>query len=685
MDFFRTLTFLSIILVPLQAIALDADIEKDLQKDLQRSRIILKRAEAKLGTNRPPSAEINALKAMLQDIKASHLLLKERFRERQDAANALGPKAAERQREMSEAYGKALEEYINLIESLPTESRQQAADSRREITIENLKRLLDGILRKNKRPILGSLPYRRPDYPAREPLTEPSIKPAYRGGNKQVGPEDLKSAPEAPITEEIAGLARSLNWNPVLIYEHVKNNIETEWYWGCMKGAEETLRQGSGNDCDQAALLTALLRASGFPTRYVRGTIEFFAGRDAPIEKIKNLTGIKDPLKIAEFFRKAGIPYKPVITGGQITNFRIEHIWVESRIPYANYRGAIIDGHGKTWLGLDTSIKVTGYQYNEPVDIFSEEPAISEQLSDIRDEYLTAIRTETPIEYIRAFLNSQLATRNPEPSYDDLLTTRNLIPENMNILPASMQFDQINISHEYTEIPEELMHKARFRASRQNTADRIQGDNLFDITIDTMKLSNKPIAITYEPETLEDQEIINSYGGLDNTPPYLVRLRPVLTVNGERMIVARDGLSMGEEYEFTIELISPNGIEKIENTHITGNLSVIGIVAQKTVDSRQDTADREQNTEEDNAESILFKEAINYIDRWNRAEEELASLMQLTITRPIPTVVTIGGVIDVTYLLDMPHDFQWKGLYVDADLRAVETVDSRQDTVDRIQ
>ncbi len=43
-----------------------------------------------------------------------------------------------------------------------------------------------------------------------------------------------------------------------------------------MKGAEETLRQKSGNDCDQATLFAALLRASGFPTRYVRGTIEFF-------------------------------------------------------------------------------------------------------------------------------------------------------------------------------------------------------------------------------------------------------------------------------------------------------------------------------------------------------------------------------------------------------------------------
>jgi len=133
-----------------------------------------------------------------------------------------------------------------------------------------------------------------------------------------------------------------------------------------MKGAEETLRQKSGNDCDQAALLIALLRASGYPARYVRGMIEFFPD----LERAKNLIGLDDPAKIAEFFQKAGIPYKPVIQGGRIANFQIEHIWVETQVPYSNYRGSIIDEHGKAWLGLDTSIKVKGYEYGLAKDLF---------------------------------------------------------------------------------------------------------------------------------------------------------------------------------------------------------------------------------------------------------------------------------------------------------------------------
>ena len=667
-----------ILSLPIFIEAFDLNLEKELQNTLLKSRVSIKRAKDKIKRGEPITNEITQLKTDAENIKSLNLLLEERFRLRDEEVKGLGSKAIERQSIMSEGYRKALNEYLSLIDSIPPEiSSQQSVDSSQ--MIDNLETLLNKILYKKKLPLLGSLPYRNLNYPSKEPNSDSPIKPAYKGGNKTVSSDDLKDTEEAPISQEIATLAESLDWNPVSIYEYVKNSIETEWYWGCMKGAEDTLSQKSGNDCDQATLLIALLRASGFPSRYVRGAIEFFTTDGNPIERVKNFTGIDDPWKIAAFFQKAGIPNKPIIAGGKISNFEIEHIWVESQIPYANYRGAIIDEYGKAWLGLDTSIKVKEYQYNNPLDIFSPE-LVSGSLLNIGDEYLSTTQTQTPLEYTKSKIEAYLGQKYPGKTYNDLLKTKTLTPEVMNILPASMQFDQKNITHEYTEIPDELKHKVRFMASRHQTGDSIQ-DSLFDITLDMMKLSNKQITISYEPETVEDQQIIDSYGGLDNTPAYLVRLRPVLKVNGERIVVAKDGLPMGADYNLTIELISPNGIERISSTHIAGNLSVIGIVAQK---SRQQTGDSIQDTDKD-AEQILYEEVINYIDRWNKAEEELASLMHLAFTRPIPAIATIGGVIDITYLLDMPHGYEWKGVYVDTNLRTVETVDSRQNTVEQLK
>ena len=64
------------------------------------------------------------------------------------------------------------------------------------------------------------------------------------------------------ITPEIKELAYSLNYDPVKIYEYVCNEIDFTVYYGFSKGATRTLLTKSGNDHDQAALLTALLKAA---------------------------------------------------------------------------------------------------------------------------------------------------------------------------------------------------------------------------------------------------------------------------------------------------------------------------------------------------------------------------------------------------------------------------------------
>ncbi len=74
------------------------------------------------------------------------------------------------------------------------------------------------------------------------------------------------------------------------------------------------------------------------------------------IENAKNLTGVDDLVKITEYLQKPGIPFKPGVSGGKISNIQIAHIWVKPQKPYENYRGTVIDEHGKVWLRLCTSL-----------------------------------------------------------------------------------------------------------------------------------------------------------------------------------------------------------------------------------------------------------------------------------------------------------------------------------------
>jgi len=618
------------------------DIEKALSRDLSECSRIVRRIAGSSGFGTPTTADIAMLKKSAEAIRADRLLLGERHTSLAERSATLGGKASDRQDAVSSTLQKKLDELISHLDAIGSTITPSELD--------NLKQLLDTLVPHKSRPLLGTLPYKHANYPPHEPAATPLVKPAYKGGDRSVSAADTATTPEAPISKEIVDLAQSLQWNPVLIYEWVKNNVETEWYWGSMKGAEETLRQRSGNDADQATLLVALLRAANYPARYIKGTIEFFPDLD----KARNLTGLDDPAKIYTFLQKAGIPVKPVISGGGIANFQIEHIWVEAFIPYSNYRGAVIDEQGKIWVGLDTSIKPQGYTRTQRPGV----PA--DMLSTLRDDYLKAAQTLSPVDYLKGKLNDSLASNQPPTTWSDLKDSATIIPDILKILPSSLQFPQIAITGEYLTLPDELKHKVAFTATANN-------NDLFTITLDAQKLFNRRIALKAEPETVEDQETIDSFGGLDNTPPYLVRLRPALTVDGERMIVAQDGLPMGGDYTLNIDVITPNGTERITSGQINGNLSVIGVVAQK---AQTPTA----IDEGDNAEVILHKEAIGYIERWNRSEDDLAALLGQSVSRPTVSIATVGAQLEVTQLLDTPHDLQWKGLFLDAGYKRIETV-----------
>ncbi|MDD5243710.1 MAG: DUF6531 domain-containing protein [Syntrophorhabdaceae bacterium] len=83
----------------------------------------------------------------------------------------------------------------------------------------------------------------------------------------------LATAGATETSPEIQELASSLRHDPKLIYNYVKQHIDYLPYFGSLKGATLTYLDGSGNDFDQASLMIALLRASGYSARYVYGTM----------------------------------------------------------------------------------------------------------------------------------------------------------------------------------------------------------------------------------------------------------------------------------------------------------------------------------------------------------------------------------------------------------------------------
>ena len=101
---------------------------------------------------------------------------------------------------------------------------------------------------------------------------------------------------------------------------------------------------------DIASLLIALLRASDYPARYVRGTIAIEE------DQARNWVGNAPDLDTAaRIFAKGGVP----VSVSEDERLVKEHVWVE-----VNVAGA--DSAEREWVGLDASFKQ--FDYRTPTD-----------------------------------------------------------------------------------------------------------------------------------------------------------------------------------------------------------------------------------------------------------------------------------------------------------------------------
>ncbi|MHB8709524.1 MAG: hypothetical protein ACYC9I_11665, partial [Desulfuromonadales bacterium] len=284
-------------------------------------------------------------------------------------------------------------------------------------------------------------------------------------------------------------------------------------------------------------------------------------------------------------------------------------------------------------------------------------------LPGFRDRYLADVREQTPLALLRQETELFLATGQPGSCYADVLHTRQQRSAPLGILPATLQFVDVAVTAEYTALPMAMQHQVRLRATGGDPA----AAPLFDLTVPLRELSNRQTMIGFEPETVEDQEQINRWGGLDNTPAYLVRLRPTVVVAGERRTVAANGLAAGAEFDLAVDFSAPAGSLSVSDRVVAGYPLLLGIVAQKSLPPERETLP-------ETAPERLHRAALAYVDAWNGSESELAGLFNIALVRPMPTCVAVGGQLRVEQLAGLPHVVHWQGLFIDANLRVAAAV-----------
>ncbi len=511
----------------------------------------------------------------------------------------------------------------------------------------------------------SQLPFRRAALAPRAPVVEPTIVPSYLdAAGVEPAPSDLASSPSAPLAEEILLQAEALGYDPVRIVEFVRNEIATEWYAGSMRGALGTLRAGRGNDVDQASLLIALLRSSGAATRYVHGVIQL------PIGQAANSLGVEGPFVVAALTR-AGIAHEPVIQGGTVGAVRVAHTWVSAHLPYTNYRGAVVDFSGRTWVPLMPSVQA--FVRTPATNVLD---AMGFSATTFIDAYLAAPQALEPLDALRRDIETYLTDQGGG-TFDQQLATTTPIAEVLGLVPSSTSVSVVAITGEAAALEDAQRHSVTMVVPDPNDP---QAPSLLEVVLPIDELVHaRRVTLSYLPATVDDHNTINLFGGLGQVPAFLVDVRPQVKVNG-RVMATGAPVGLGVAHPFEITLRGPwddggNG-EAITQTVVAGSYLAVGIGGPTTGPLGPFDTDPEAdpNDTEHVGARLLGTLARDYGSRWDQAEETLADVLDVRVIRPLPWVALVLNRVTVASLFGLPEQVVWQGVDLDAALRIAEPI-----------
>jgi|GEM_PF-1527142 len=372
-------------------------------------------------------------------------------------------------------------------------------------------------------------------------------------------PDDLLETPDAAFTPGIRALATSLGDDPLAIFNWVRQNVLFVPTFGSVQGAEGCRRTRECNAHDTASLLVALLRVSGVPARYAIGTLEL-----SP-ELFRSALGDFDDLDAAlRLAASGGIPVTKVRNATQApVAVRMEHVWVEAFVDFAPGRGAAA-GAGDTWVPLDAALKPTAF--TPPADLPGElgldpAPAVAaaQAAGTVGPDGNSATGADTAP--LAAFFSSshdamlaRLETLPDETSLGEIFGGMRVVAAPLAVLPASPAGRILVIGSRLSALQDNLRHRVVLQVlGEDGSGEQIRFE------APTAALAGRRVTLGFGPASLTDDATIEAFGGLLQTPPYLVQLRPILFVDGEPVASGAPG-AMGSTLRVRVTFSEPSGL-----------------------------------------------------------------------------------------------------------------------------
>ncbi len=645
---------------------LEKDPSYQIDKALVQLENNIQRLETKLDQKTETGEEVKNLTSLKRQLEKVSQELQAQFDTTRQRLVAMGASATilKRNEQFVEQYKNNLEKTLRYIDEIANARDEQGQKD----GLVKIREHISTKLKKQPNQELGNetLPFRSASPTEKSPIVGASLTPAYAGGgivntggSLGLNPmeQDLAQTIEVAITSDIQELAEALNRDPVKIYNYVLNNIDFQIYYGSVKTAQQVLKDKAGNDIDQASLLIALLRASGIPARYVRGAVTLSQNQ------LINWVATKDNITAFLMLATAGYPVNFESQG-----ISVDHTWVEAFIPYRNYRGKANDQTGKVWIPLDTSLK----EYT-----FSHDKDITKESAFPWDEYLSQERSQSPVEYYEQKLTGYINSRYPGKQLNEFTFKKQIKKASYSILPSTTPFKVVEVYGEYTEIPDNLRQKIVIRSDGINKQLNIS------------QISDKRMTVSYELATEEDAMIVEQYGGVDYTPSYLIKLKPVFKIEGE---ISAEGAAanVGERQSLYLDFISPSDdTDTVEKVMTAGDYYAIVLSPQglnpEFVNARfQDTKYIYSRDRDNRDGEELFQLGLDYILTTEKTQKRLEDLMGMRVLH-YTTAAFISYDKKYDYAFESAYSCRESGITIDVKRNMVSPFTVSGDTSSKKQ
>ncbi|ANE58082.1 hypothetical protein AYM39_22680 (plasmid) [Methylomonas sp. DH-1] len=286
--------------------------------------------------------------------------------------------------------------------------------------------------------------------------------------------EILTAAALVPAATEFSQLAAALENDPRRIYQFVRNYFTYVPYYGALKGPYLTLKERSGNDFDQAAVLVELLRAAGYTANYQYGSMSIplsaannndmahWLGTDADASRIGNIIG------------SGGIP-ATIVNGTSLT---VDRVWVVANINSANVAldPAFKPSNKQTGINLATAM---GYDKTALLS------AAGGFLGTDSIQSLNTANLNAELNDLTTQLVSQLKQNYPNAFVRDIIGGLNIVPDQSSSLPAGLPFAGTPTQTAWAEIPAGYIHTVRLQ------------HGAIDTTLNIPQIAGKKLSISY--------------------------------------------------------------------------------------------------------------------------------------------------------------------------------------------